>query len=481
MHQKDQTESTVSIISKSITNLIIKGCAWIIIGFFRGLRWCLRSIDAWLRTLLPTVSLQLGKVLGPFLWIITSFRRADNAKKNERNRIWWTVITVCTMVTLGLLSGETHSKYPDDTAFRTTWVADATRLPHNSLVHQITSLTMWNAPTAATMSTTEDLNPLVGFVDESKANIIPGIDEEIDTELNEWLSEWQNQRYGTATLVEVLGTPVISPLATPRLTVEEYIVQPGDTIPSIARRFGLQNISITANNPGSARLLRAGQVLRIPPADGLLVVIPAGQSLVSFAQRSNLTNAQLRAANPTLEPTERVARATIALLPDYGGENSVFIEPAPRPVTPPTQQPQPSVPVTRPTQNYAGPPSTTRLLWPLASRRITQYFRFNHTGLDVGTPLRSEIWAAEDGVVIHSGCGRSGCQRGYGIYVVIDHGNGLQTLYAHNIQSLVSVGDRVIRGQQISWSGSTGRSTGPHLHFEVRQGGRFLNPLLFIR
>jgi len=64
---------------------------------------------------------------------------------------------------------------------------------------------------------------------------------------------------------------------------------------------------------------------------------------------------------------------------------------------------------------------------------------------------------------------------------VIDHGNGLQTLYAHNIQNLVSVGDRVIRGQQISWSGSTGRSTGPHLHFEVRQGGRFLNPLLFIK
>ena len=75
----------------------------------------------------------------------------------------------------------------------------------------------------------------------------------------------------------------------------------------------------------------------------------------------------------------------------------------------------------------------------------------------------------------------SGTQNGYGKMVVIDHGNGIQTAYAHNSKNLVSKGQRVHKGQKIAEVGNTGRSTGPHLHFEVRKNGTPVNPLKYVK
>ena len=94
-----------------------------------------------------------------------------------------------------------------------------------------------------------------------------------------------------------------------------------------------------------------------------------------------------------------------------------------------------------------------------------------HTGMDIGAPTGTTVVAANDGTVIMSGWNNS-----YGYVIMIDHGGGIVTVYAHNSKLLVSKGQKVTRGQSIAKSGSTGMSTGPHVHFEVRENGAYKNP-----
>lgn len=120
-----------------------------------------------------------------------------------------------------------------------------------------------------------------------------------------------------------------------------------------------------------------------------------------------------------------------------------------------------------------------RFAWPVAcGGRISQRFHGGHSGIDIAAPLNSAVLAAESGVVIKTSWGPS-----QGNYIIVDHG-GYYTLYLHNIKNLVSAGQRVSRGQIIARLGSTGRSTGPHLHFEIRRkvgsgwGGWYTNPAI---
>ena len=101
---------------------------------------------------------------------------------------------------------------------------------------------------------------------------------------------------------------------------------------------------------------------------------------------------------------------------------------------------------------------------------VLGYAKF-HSGMDIGCPSGSKVVAANDGTVIKAAYSGS-----YGNMVMIDHGGGIVTLYAHNSKLLVKAGDKVTRGQQIAVSGATGRVTGPHLHFEVRVNGQYQNP-----
>lgn len=94
-----------------------------------------------------------------------------------------------------------------------------------------------------------------------------------------------------------------------------------------------------------------------------------------------------------------------------------------------------------------------------------------HSGMDIGVPMGTPIKAAESGVVIHSGW-----IEGYGYTTILDHGNNISTLYAHSSRLLKRVGDEVKQGETIALVGSTGWSTGPHLHFEVRVNGKMTNP-----
>jgi len=129
-------------------------------------------------------------------------------------------------------------------------------------------------------------------------------------------------------------------------------------------------------------------------------------------------------------------------------------------------------------------PSQAGMIWPTQGRLssgfgyrrhpILGYSRL-HAGLDIGNASGTSIWSAAAGTVIHAGW-----RGGYGNAVIVDHGGGIATLYAHMSQILVSVGTNVARGDPVGLMGSTGLSTGPHLHFEVRLGGNATDPLLYL-
>lgn len=124
-----------------------------------------------------------------------------------------------------------------------------------------------------------------------------------------------------------------------------------------------------------------------------------------------------------------------------------------------------------------------RFIAPVNSTTITSYFGARtlngsssfHTGLDLAAPMRSTVFASAAGTVIFAGWNGS-----YGNYIKIDHGDGVVTCYAHNDEILCAVGDRVEQGDPIAFSGTTGRSTGPHVHFEIMINSEFQNPLNYI-
>ncbi len=121
-------------------------------------------------------------------------------------------------------------------------------------------------------------------------------------------------------------------------------------------------------------------------------------------------------------------------------------------------------------------PGYTRISSPFGNRMhpILKKMKL-HTGVDIAVPANNTLVAAQAGTVIHSDW-----LGGYGKVIMIDHGGGIVTLYAHNNKLLVKVGETVTRGQAITKSGSTGRSTGPHLHFEVRVNGDYVDPMTYI-
>jgi lipoprotein NlpD len=215
-----------------------------------------------------------------------------------------------------------------------------------------------------------------------------------------------------------------------------------------------------------------------PGLAGVVHVVRRGETIWRIARAYGIDPADLMETNGVVDPRTLATGAELFVpgatrvleVPESGAADAATPEPA-API-PATAAPGPRTASVRPA------PGEPQLAWPL---RGVLYGRFGvrgaqrHDGIDIAAPEGTPVLAAADGAVIYAGE-----QAGYGAVVILKHEGGLVTLYAHNSRLLVSQGARVRRGQPIARVGQTGRTTGPHLHFEVREGTRPKNPLLYL-
>ncbi len=254
----------------------------------------------------------------------------------------------------------------------------------------------------------------------------------------------------------------------PRLDITTYVVQAGDTTEKIAELYKLQPTTIMWSNPEVEKapdLLRIGQVLTILPVDGVYHTVKEGDTLESLAEKYKVSVTDIVNCTFNAEILEIQADLSDALLkPD-----SKLIIPG---GTKPYQR--------REVTTYEGPApegisGSGSFYWPAAGY-ISQGYWYGHRAIDIADAVGAAIMATDDGYVSFAGW----TDIGYGYLVVVDHANGYQTYYAHLSNIFVFEGEIVDAGQVIGAMGSTGNSTGPHLHFEIRYDGYPTNPLIYL-
>lgn len=259
--------------------------------------------------------------------------------------------------------------------------------------------------------------------------------------------------------------PFVSGNHGPTDTIITYEVQPGDTVSEIASRFGItMNTVLWVNDFENANMVRPGMKLKILPVSGLLYKVANGDTIGSIAKKNNIGQDIIIYQN-NLDPNSALAKGSELILP--GAEKKLA-------------RPNRNVYISTErgrslSQNpgYGTIYGGGALLIPTAGN-LTQGFRRGHYGIDIANRSLSSIHAAESGKIIKAKY--SGWNGGYGHHVIIDHGNGIQTLYAHLSDVYVQPGQMIDRGEAIARMGNTGRSSGPHLHFEVINQGRKSNP-----
>jgi murein DD-endopeptidase MepM/ murein hydrolase activator NlpD len=205
-----------------------------------------------------------------------------------------------------------------------------------------------------------------------------------------------------------------------------------------------------------------GRPVGINTADGIWYTIQPKETLADIAGRYGVDRLMLQRLNDIYSPDDLVP-----------GMN-LFI---------PGVKRLPPVTVTAPTDapKVAQSPSSavpTRFVWPAKGRISSGYGKRwggFHQGIDIAQDEGREVFAVADGTVSFSGH-----QNGYGNTIIVDHGNGLETLYAHNAKNYAQKGARTRRGDLIALMGTTGRSNGVHLHFEIRKNGQHQNPLRYL-
>jgi len=246
----------------------------------------------------------------------------------------------------------------------------------------------------------------------------------------------------------------------PRDKVEDYTVRGGETLALIAKKFDISIDTVKWANNLKSDLIKPNQVLKIPPVTGIVHKVASGETIHTIAKKYN-TNAQNILNFPfnsfdDLDTFSLVAGQTL-YVPDG------TIEPE-----------KPAYKFVASIQ--AGVKGSSNFIWP-TSGAITQYYVWYHKALDIANSSAPPVIAADSGTVVYAGC----LNWGYGCHIIIDHGNGYQTLYGHLSSYSVEAGNSVGQASQIGVMGSSGRSTGTHLHFEIRSGGQLLNPLNFLK
>ncbi len=254
----------------------------------------------------------------------------------------------------------------------------------------------------------------------------------------------------------------------PRKEIESYVVQSGDSISTIAQEFGISvNTILWENDLSSYSIIRPGDTLDILPFSGLTYKVVSGDNLSSIAKKYDVEENVILEAN-RIASAERLQVGDKLLIP--GGTKETYV-----PYTPKTYTGFTAIKdvVTAPSSQVV---PANKMAWPTVGHTITQYYSWRHLGLDIANKTGTPLYAADAGTVEFVGVGV-----GYGNYVLIDHGGGKKTRYAHMSKFYVTNGQKVDKGEAIGEMGSTGWSTGPHIHFEVIINGTKYNPLNYIK
>lgn len=248
--------------------------------------------------------------------------------------------------------------------------------------------------------------------------------------------------------------------------VTDYTVKDGDTLSSIASKFGVSIDSVKwANTNINWQKIKPGVSVSIPPVTGVVYKVKPGDTVYSIAKKLQ-TDPQGIVDFPLNTFSDDETFALVA------GQTLIV---------PDGVMPNESAPTAPTLANILTPDAgsvsaTGKFVWP-GFGRITQPFRSYHPGVDIANHDGGSIIAADSGTVIVSGWTNTG----YGNHIIIDHGNGYKTLYGHLSSISVVTGQRVSRGSTIGQMGSTGRSTGTHLHFEIRTASGNVDPLGFLK
>lgn len=252
-----------------------------------------------------------------------------------------------------------------------------------------------------------------------------------------------------------------------RDSIINYIVVAGDTVSSIAEKFGIStNTILWQNNLSSADDITIGDKLEILPVTGIAHTVAKGDTVESISKKYGLPSSEAIVEFPfntfANDETFSLAIGQTVIVPNgvKPSSGNYFAPAIAVQITP----------------NAGTVVASGQFVWP-TSGVITQGFYWYHPGVDIANNAGPNILAADSGRVVKAGWDSTG----YGNMILIDHGNGMETLYAHMSAFYVAAGQTVNRGDAIGRMGSTGHSTGPHLHFEVHQNGVHLNPLVYLK
>lgn len=263
-------------------------------------------------------------------------------------------------------------------------------------------------------------------------------------------------------------------------TSVKHIVTPGDTCSGIANLYSIsQKTLIWENNLYGDCNLQIGRTLVIPPVDGVSHIVAAGQNINSIAKSYGATAELIRNHNNL--QTDALAKGNKIFIPGgkkkelpvfrSNGGSRVFVNTFD----------------TKLIMSSNSQPRDGKKLIPPTEGQLSRGYRAGHLGYDIANKGRPDVWAAADGIVVvaKGGCSprevrrEMNCGGGYGNNVIIDHGDGLKTLYGHCETLYVVEGQKIYRGQALCKMGNTGRSYGPtgiHVHFEVIDNGVKRNP-----
>ncbi len=260
--------------------------------------------------------------------------------------------------------------------------------------------------------------------------------------------------------------------------VVEYTVEKGDAIFGIANKYKLTpetilwaNYDVLNDNPHEISI---GQVLKIPPTNGIYYEWEEGDTVASVAEKyhakpEDILNYPGNKLDLT-DPDPKIEKGTYVMIPGGSREFKQWLVPtiwksgagANKTIDGPGGC----------AIGDGGAVGTGSFVWPTVNNFLSgNDYWSGHLGIDIAATY-APVYAADSGVVVYAGA----IGGGYGNMIMMDHGNGYHTLYAHLDALYVSCGSSAVKGQMIALSGNTGNSTGPHLHFEVRYQGGFINP-----